>query len=184
MDAITNLHTRISFPRVDGPIPDESAIENIFKAALRAPDHGQLRPWRFLRIQGESLAKLGQLFAEASLQDKPDLDEEALTKIANKAERAPLIITTISESAPHPKIPEFEQDLSAAAATQSMLLAAHAQGIGAVWRTGAMAEHPHVKTGLGLRDHEKIIAFLYIGTPKGSAKTIRPLAIEDFVQDW
>jgi nitroreductase len=184
MDALTNLHTRTSYPRVSGPIPDEAIIDNIFNAALRAPDHGQLRPWRFLRIEGESLDRLGHLFSEAAFKDDPSLDTEALSKIADKAKRAPLVILTVSRAAPHPKIPEFEQDLSAAAATQSMLLAAHAQGIGAVWRTGPMAEHPHVLSGLGLTANEKLIAFLFIGFPQGSAKTIKPLALNDFVKKW
>lgn len=184
MDALTNLHTRTSYPRVAGPVPDEAIIDNIFQAALRAPDHGQLRPWRFLRIEGESLQRLGKLFAEAALKDDPELDTAALNKLADKAKRAPLIIATVSRAAPHPKIPEFEQDLSAAAATQSMLLAAHAQGIGAVWRTGPMAEHPHVLDGLGLQSHEKLIAFLYIGFPQGTGKTVKPLALSDFVQQW
>lgn len=184
MDALTNLHTRISHPRVSGPIPDDAIIENILQAALRAPDHGQLRPWRFLRIEGESLARLGELFAQAAYKDDPGLDEQALQKIREKALRAPLVIATISRAAPHPKIPEFEQDLSAAAATQSMLLAAYAQGIGAVWRTGPMAEHPHVLDGLGLQTNEKLIAFLYIGFPLGSGKTIKPLPLQEFVQKW
>lgn len=184
MDALTNLHNRTSYPRVSGPVPDDTMIENILRAALRAPDHAQLRPWRFLRIEGESLVRLGNLFAQAAHKDDPSLDEQALEKIHAKALRAPLIIATVSRSAPHPKISEFEQDLSAAAATQSMLLAAHAQGLGAVWRTGPMAEHPHVLDGLGLQTNEKLMAFLYIGFPLGAGKSVKPLSLQEFVQKW
>lgn len=184
MDALTALHTRTSVSRVSGKVPDESALQNIFKAALRAPDHGQLRPWRFLRIQGDSLHRLADLFIAAALSNTPDLSQEEQQTIGSKALRAPLIIVTISRAAPHPKIPLLEQDLSAAAATHSMLVAAHAQGIGAVWRTGPMADHPVVMQGLGLGEHEKIISIMFLGNPDSPARQARELAVEEFVQRW
>ena len=98
--------------------------------------------------------------------------------------RAPLIIVTISCPIAHPKVPELEQDLAAGCATHAMLIAAHAQGIGAVWRTGPMAEHPVVKQGLGLASNEKINAMLYVGQNSGPQRSLKELQIEDFVQHW
>jgi len=184
MDALTALHTRSSIPRVTGPVPTDVAIEALFHAALRAPDHGQLRPWRFLRIEGESLQRLADLFAAAALADNPGLSEEDLQSARSKALRAPLVIATISCAAAHPKIPELEQDLAAGCATHAMLLAAHAQGIGAVWRTGPFAVHPAVRDGLGLAVHEKLIAFLYIGQPAAPQRPLQALPVADFVRRW
>lgn len=184
MDALTALHTRTSVARVSSPAPDEAALQNIFKAALRAPDHGQLRPWRFLRIEGDSLQKFADLFVAAALSNNPDLSSEDQRSVRKKALRAPLVVATISRAAPHPKIPAIEQDMSAAAATHAMLVAAHAQGIGAVWRTGPMAEHPKVTQGLGLQENEKIIAFMYLGTPDARARQARELSVEDYVRRW
>lgn len=184
MDALTALHSRTSVSRVSGPVPSEEALQALFQAALRAPDHGQLRPWRFLRIEGESLQRLADLFGAAALAETPGLSEEEVQSARSKALRAPLIIASISCAAEHPKIPVLEQDMAAACATHGMLLAAHAQGIGAVWRTGPFAVHPLVHDGLELAAHEKIIAFLYIGQPDGPLRPLRELPITDYVQSW
>lgn len=184
MNAIEALHQRTSMPRLGEPAPSPEALDAIFKAALRAADHGLLRPWRFLVIRGDSLLKLGQLFADAALRKNADITAVELDKIRNKPLRAPLIVVTVSSPKAHPKIPEFEQDLSAAAATQNMLLAAFAQDLGAMWRTGSMAYDPQVKKGLGLRDAEKIIGFLYLGAAAAPGKKILNEDPADFVQEW
>lgn len=184
MDALNALHTRVSHPRVSGTVPDESIIDNIFRAALRAPDHGQLRPWRFLRIQGEGLVHLSDLFAEAALADDPQIGAEKLANIRAKALRAPFMIVTISTATEHPKIPVLEQDIAAGCATYAMLVAAHAQGVGAVWRTGPMSTHPIVLQGLGVKAPEKVLAMLYIGQTESPDRPIRNLAVEDFVTYW
>ncbi|MDP1931000.1 MAG: nitroreductase family protein [Gammaproteobacteria bacterium] len=184
MDALNALHTRTSAGRVTGPAPEEATLQNIFRAALRAPDHGQLRPWRFLRIEGESLQRLGNLFVAAALYDNPALNAEEQESVRSKALRAPLVIVTVSKAAEHPRIPILEQELSAGSATHAMLVAAHAQGLGAVWRTGPMATHAIVSRGLGLGENEKIIAFLYVGHLDGSPRPLRELSLDDYVQHW
>lgn len=184
MDALTALHSRTSVPRVSGPAPAESAVQALFEAALRAPDHGQLRPWRFLRIEGDSLQRLADLFGAAALADNPALTDDEVQSARGKALRAPLVIACISCAAEHPKIPVLEQDMAAACAAHAMLIAAHAQGIGAVWRTGPFAVHAVVREGLGLAAHEKLIAFLYIGQPDGPVRPLRALPVADFVKHW
>jgi nitroreductase len=159
-------------------------VQALFQAALRAPDHGQLRPWRFLRIEGDALQRLADLFGASVLAENPGLSEEEVQSARSKALRAPLVIASISRAAEHPKITVLEQDMAAACATHAMLLAAHAQGIGAVWRTGPFAVHPVVREGLGLAAHEKLIAFLYIGQPEGPLRPLRELPVADYVQSW
>lgn len=184
MNAIEALHNRASMPRLNGPAPDQEALDNIFRAALRAADHGLLRPWRFLTVQGDSLNRLGNLFATVTEQDNPEVTAGELDKVRQKPLRAPLIIVVISSPREHPKVPVFEQDLSAAAAAQNMLVAAFAQGLGAMWRTGSMAYHPQVKQGLGLNAGEKIIGFLYLGAAAAPGKKIMNEDPANFVQEW
>lgn len=184
MKAIEALLNRSSVPKLGEPIPGDEALQNIYKAAFRAADHGVLRPWRFLLLKGESRQRLGQLFVDAALVDDPKLSEEKILKLRSKPLRAPLILITISSPKEHPKVPAFEQELSAAAATQNMLLAAFAQDIGAMWRTGPMAYHPLVKEGLGLAPNEKVIAFLYLGSITGGTKQLTEPDFANYFQDW
>ena len=183
MDALENLHQRISVPKLEAPGPDKEQLDNMYRAALRAPDHGALRPWRFLNIEGEARGKLGQLYAEAAVKQEPELTEERLNKFRNMPLRAPLVVLAIACTREHAKVPHSEQLISAGCAVQNMLLAAHAQGIGAMWRTGDMAYDPTVKAGLGLASGEEIIGYLYLGTPTRDKK-VPQHEITDFVNDW
>lgn len=184
MDALTALHTRQSTSQLGEPGPSPAQLDNILKAGLRANDHGRLRPWHFLLIEGDARRRLGELFVRVTLQDKADFSREEQEKLAAKALRAPLIIVVVARLRPSDKIPEIEQRLSAAAAAQLMMAAAHAQGIGAVWRTGSLAYDRRVHTGLGLEANDHIVGFLYMGTPRGEAKPFTPLDVKDFVRRW
>lgn len=184
MNALEALHTRVSAPRLTEPGPNAEELRNIYKAALRAADHGLLRPWRFLVIEGDSRHRLGDLFLKAALEKDPELSEAQQEKIRNKPLRAPLLIVTIAIEKEHPKVPSIEMDLSAGAATQNMLVAAYAQHIGAMWRTGSMAFNKTVNKGLGLQDSEKIIGFLYLGTVAGPLKPICEEDVSSYFEEW
>ncbi|MDO8908177.1 MAG: nitroreductase [Pseudohongiella sp.] len=184
MDALTALQTRVSVSRVREPGPDKQTLEQIIKAGLRTADHGLLRPWRFLTVQGESLHRLAELFVEATLADAPDTSAAELNSARSKALRAPLILIGIASPKEHPKVPVIEQHLSAGGALQNMLTAAHALDVGAIWRTGPMAAHPVVLQGLGLADHESIIGFIYMGTVDGPKRELRDEPVSNFVQEW
>lgn len=184
MDALTALQTRVSVSRVCAPGPDQQTLQQIIQAGLRTADHGLLKPWRFLTVQGESLNRLAGLFAQAALSDSPDTSEAELNNIRSKALRAPLILIGIASPKDHPKVPVAEQHLSAGGAMQNMLTAAHALGVGAIWRTGPMASHPVVHSGLGLEAHETIIGFIYMGTIDGPTRELRDEPVSNYVQEW
>lgn len=184
MDALTALHSRVSVSRLSEPVPDQQALRNIYRAALRAADHALLHPWRFLIIEGPSLQRLGNLFVAASLSDDPELPLDKQQSIRNKALRAPLIVIAVTSPKPHPKVPVIEQEYSTAASIQNMLNAAHAQGIGAIWRTGPMAAHPMVLEGLGLSAEEKITGFLYLGQISAPPRPAQELPIDDYFSRW
>lgn len=181
MDALDALLNRVSAPRLCEPAPDAAQRELLFRAALRAPDHSQLRPWRFLTIEGAAREQLGELFAQAL---PADASPEALSKARAMPLRAPLLVVVIARVQAHPKVPAQEQVLAAGCAAHGILLAAYVQGIGAVWRTGELAYNAQVAAGLGLAADEQIIAFLYLGTPERELRTPQPLAVADFVSAW
>ncbi|MFT6430599.1 MAG: nitroreductase [Halopseudomonas sp.] len=184
MDALTALHERVSITRLVGPAPTGEQREALFRAALRAPDHAWLRPWRFLVLEDDGRQQLGELFVQAALEDGSVMDGGALDRLRGKPDRAPLIIVAICTHRDHPKVPLHEQDMSCAVAVGNMLIAAHAVGLGAVWRTGPMAAHPVVCRGLGLAENEQIAAFLYLGQPLGPGKIPPELPIADYFQAW
>jgi len=180
MDALTALLTRQSISQVGEPGPTPAQRDNILRAGLRANDHARLRPWHFLLIEGDARRKLGELFVRVTLEDRPDFSREEQEKLAAKALRAPLIITVVARLQASDKVPEIEQLLSAGGAAQLMMAAAHAQGVGAVWRTGWLAYDRRTHEGLGLTANDRIVGFLYMGTPKGEAKPLTELQVKDF----
>lgn len=183
-DILAFLQQRSSTGKLQLPAPSAAELEQIFQAAMRAPDHGKLQPWRFLVIETEGRTALGRLFAEAIQQKQPTLSAEKREDISQKPLRAPLIITVIAVTQAHPKVPETEQLLAAGCAAYNVLLAADALGYGGIWRTGPMAEDSHVRQGLGLKANESIVGFLYLGSRQADKKS-QPLAsAEGFVERW
>jgi len=167
MQAIDALLTRRSARTLAEPAPDSGALELIFAAAARAPDHGRLRPWRFVIVRGTARERLGALLADQLRRTHPHTVEETAQRERLKAFRAPLIIVVAAHCEPSTKIPAIEQTLSAGAAAHAMMLAAFALGFNAMWKTGAAAYDATVKQALGLEAGDAIVGFLYLGTESG-----------------
>ncbi|MGB0468141.1 MAG: NAD(P)H nitroreductase [Pontibacterium sp.] len=183
MDALELLHNRVSCPVLLEPAPTAAQMQQLYRAAFRAPDHACLRPWRFLVIEADKRNKLGALYVDAALHDEPDLSESKQKKLLNAPLRAPLVVVAIADVKAHDKVPRTEQLITAGCATQAMLYAAFAQGLGAMWRTGPMAYHSVVREGLGLAENEEIVGFLYLGQPK-VIRQAPVLPVEDYVSNW
>jgi nitroreductase len=184
MDAYEALITRVSPLELGDPAPDETAERKILAAALRAPDHGRLRPWRFISIRGEARQRFGDVLASALARRDPNAAPDLLTRERQKPLRAPLLLVVAARITEPSKIPSIEQILSAAAAAQNIMVACHALGFGATWKTGDAAYDADVKAALGLPQSDAIVGFLYIGTPKTMPKPPAPLDPLDFVQTW
>jgi len=184
MDAITALQSRNSATSLVEPGPTPEEREELFRAALRAPDHARLRPWRFLVIEGEARHRLGETLVSVARAANPDLDEQAGIKLRNAPLRAPLIIVVLARLQEHPKVPEIEQLLSAGAAAQNLLIGVHALGYGAIWRTGDIAYRPELVGALGLDADHRVVGFLYVGTPGAAPKPLPELDSADFVRTW
>jgi len=179
MDALIALQTRTAAPRLTEPAPSPSQLEQILRAGLRAPDHGMLRPWRFLLIEGDARHKLAQMFVDATQPDS----EERRQKLLTTPLRAPLIIVAVAKIK-EGKVRASEQVSSMAAAIQNMAVASHALGYASIWLTGAVAYDPRVKVGLGLKDTDEIVGYLYVGTATVQERPIPQHNLRDFVQHW
>lgn len=185
MDALTLLHERSSMGKLMEPAPTAEQLSTIYQAALRAPDHKELRPWRFIEFSGEGRERLGELFAEAEFQEDPHADDSALDAARKKPLRAPMVIAVIARVTPDvAKVPKMEQVISAGCAAHSILLAAHALGLGAMWRSGKYAFDPVVRKGLSLEEDDEVVAFIYLGTPGGRHKPLPQHQADDFVERW
>jgi nitroreductase len=183
MQAIEALLRRYSARDLAEPAPDGAALGLILEAATRAPDHGRLRPWRFIVVGLEERAAFGELLAANLRRSRPTATEESLERERRKAFRAPLIIVAaaiIQEG----KIPPIEQILSAGAAVQNILHAAFALGFNAVWKTGGPAYDDEIKRSLGLASKDAIVGFVYLGTDTSGPGPLPRPDWREFVHRW
>jgi nitroreductase len=165
MNVLEAIHTRHSVSRM---LPDSVPIEmvkTLLSAAVQAPNHFRVRPWRYFVISGEARVGLGEVMAQSLLERHPDSLESDLAKERSRPLRAPVLIAVAVDPPFEPKVIEIENICAAAAAVENMLLAAHALGLGAMWRTGPAARDPRVKAFLGIPPDQHLIAFVYVGYP-------------------
>ena len=164
-DALNLLKTRRSVKPValSGPGLSAAEVETLLTIASRVPDHGKLVPWRFIVFDGDARLKAGAAIAEAFRAKYPDAKPEQIDYERKRLARAPLVVAVVSRAAPHVKIPEWEQVLSAGAAAMSLVFAAHALGFAANWITEWYAYDRTALDALGLAPHEKVAGFIHIG---------------------
>ena len=187
MDAMEMLLGRSSAMQLSGPAPSDDDLDKMIRSALRAPDHGRLRPWKFLVVREDMRGKFGDLLAESVKTKMPEASPEMLERERAKAMRAPMIVVVAYKPKPAAKIPGVEQMMAAGAAAQNIMLAAHALGYGAMWKTGDSAYDDKVKVGLGLEPADTIIGFLYVGARVEPANPPPPRPRpepKDFLVDW
>ena len=183
------LFRRRSIARLVEPAPANDELHEILRAAAAAPDHGELRPWRFVVLRGENKDAFGEVLADAYLKRVAAADAEPvaakLEKERTKLGRSPLVVIVCSVHQHHDKYPEFDQLGSAFAAAQNICLAATALGYGSMWRTGDPAFDAHVKRAVGIDVHDAIVGFIYIGTPtEGGDKPPHDPDLEGLVVEW
>lgn len=163
MDVLETIFARQSISKVEPyPVP-KSVIEKLLSAAVQAPNHHRVRPWRFVVLTGSARKRLGEVMAQAKLKREPDTPEQVLDIERERPLRAPLLIVVGVDKPIESKVIEIENVCAAAAAVQNILLAAHALGLGAKWRTGPAAYDPDIKEFLGFESDQHVIAYLYIG---------------------
>jgi nitroreductase len=163
MEVFEAIHTRQSVGKVKpDPVPRE-LIEKALSAAVQAPNHYKVRPWRFMVLTGEARERLGDVMADSLQEKHPDFPPEAFDKERTKPLRSPVLIAVGVDRPSEAKVIEVENICATAAAVENLLLAVHAEGLGAKWRTGDAARDPKVKQFLGFESGQYLIGFIYIG---------------------
>ena len=158
-----------------GPGPDAAQLRTILAAGARVPDHGKLAPWRFIVFESEARARMGDILAECVGTSEREVTPERAALERGRFLRAPLVVGVVSRVREGIAIPVWEQQLSAGAACQNMLIAAHAMGFVANWITEWCAYNPCVLERLGLKEGERIAGFIYIGSPAATLEErVRP----------
>ena len=180
-DAIELLKTRRSVkPReMTAPGPSPADLDTILTIGARVPDHGKLAPWRFIIFEGDARARAGEIIASVFVRKNPNASAAEIDIEKKRLMDAPLVIGVVSLTKPHPKVPPWEQELSAGASAMNIVTAAAALGYGACWLTGWFSFDRDVLDGLGLKPDEKLAGFIHIGTvSKASDDRPRPALSE------
>ena len=166
-DAIDLLKVRRSVkPReMTAPGPSPAELETILTIGARVPDHGKLTPWRFIVFEGDARLRAGEIIAKVFAQKNPQATAADIEVEKKRLTDAPLVIAVVSLTKPHPKVPAWEQELSAGASAMNIVTAATALGYGACWLTGWFAFDRDVLDGFGLKADEKLAGFVHIGSP-------------------
>jgi nitroreductase len=164
-EALELLKTRRSVKPIElnEPGPAAGELETLLTVASRVPDHGKLTPWRFIVFEGDARQKAGDAIAAVFKAANPQATDDQIAFERARLSRAPLVIAVVSRAAPHVKIPEWEQVLSAGAAAMNLVTAAHALGFAANWITEWYAYDRKVLDALGVAASEKIAGFVHIG---------------------
>ena len=189
MDAQETIRTRRSISRLVEPAPTDDELRLILEAAVCAPDHEELRPWRFVVLSGQAKEDFGQVLHDTyvercRLQGVTPTDGQ-LNKERTKLGRAPLVVVAVAVRNVETAIPWIEQQLAVGAACQNALLACASLGYGGMWRTGDPAYDSAVISALGFEGEAAIIAFLYIGTPTDmSTKPPHDPSLDGVVTHW
>ena len=186
METMNALLSRRSISKLSSPHPSKEEMKEVYQAALRAPDHSWLRPWRFIEVTGDSRNKLGKLFV-STIKKYEELDEDREKKILSLPLRSPMVIIVIAKiNHDKPNVPRLEQIQSTAAAAQNILLALHDKGYGAYWRTGKYSteRNKYISKELDLDLNSEVLGYLYVGTPELDSPKIPELENNNFVTYW
>ncbi len=177
LEALALLARRRSTPiaLMGEPGPDPAQTAALIRTAARTPDHGKLGPWRFVVLAGDGRDRAGAALAALAGEANPGAGPERLAFERDRFRRAPVVVMVVSTAAPHPKVPEWEQVLSAGAVCFQLVLAAHLMGFAAAWLSEWPTYDAAARAALNLAPHERIAGFIYIGSAKmAPAERVRP----------
>jgi nitroreductase len=181
MNVLDAIQSRHSIGKVKADVLPRDVVEKLLEAGNQAPNHHRVRPWRFFVLTGAARERLGEVMAASQRAHKPDLPPEVSEKTRALPLRAPVVIAVGVDKPAEERVIEIENVCAAAAACENILLAAHALGLGAIWRTGEYAREAQVKEFFGLAQDQHLIGFIYVGVPEGQTKLTERPAVDDRV---
>lgn len=182
-DTLSLLKTRRSVaPQfLAAPGPDAAQLSELLTIASRVPDHGKLAPWRFIVFEGAGKERAATIVGERFAAREPGADADKVASEGNRLRLAPVVVAVVSRAAEHPKIPVWEQELSAGAVCMNLVVAANAMGFGTSWLTNWFAFDREVLSAFGLAPEERIAGFVHIGTSQAAPSDRERPALEAIV---
>lgn len=181
MDTLSLLTTRRSTKQLRAPAPDELQLDTILQAATQVPDHGDLKPWRFVVIHSETgLTQFQQILRDTVTM--LNFGEESMQKAERVGKMAPMMIAVICT--PKAGKPEWEQQISAGCAAYAIQIAAKAQGFDNVWITGLWVNSPLLKQAFECGEKDKIIGLMMLGTADMSPDAAKNTDVAAFTTYW
>lgn len=181
VETLDAIRTRRSIGRSEGDV-DERTIRELIEAAVAAPNHHLTQPWRFTVVRGDARGRLGDLWAARYADETAPAARDAFIEGQRaKLLRAPVIVVVSTRTDVDPLRATEDRDATAAA-VENFLLAAHARGLAAAWRTGRIAADIEVKRFLGLDPSDRIVAFVYLGAQASEAGDVRARSLDDVVR--
>ncbi|HEY2779621.1 MAG TPA: nitroreductase [Steroidobacteraceae bacterium] len=165
MEVFDAIASRSTAKSLTGPGPSAEEIARLVEAAGHAPDHGRLKPWRFIAVDGAAREPFAHAVAQARRDQIPTFTEEQMELEREKIRRSPsIVVAGCVVRRDIPKVPEIEQVIAVGAAVENLLLAATGLGFGVMWKTGPAAYNARVKAAVGLAADDHIVAILHLGT--------------------
>lgn len=163
LDYLLARHS-VSPKHLVAPGPDARALRTAARAALRAPDHRHLVPFRFAVVPGERREALARLFERAASRHGHGAAQAAVE--GRRAWNGPVLVAVIARIAPdHPEVPPHEQWITVGGALTNFLDALHLMGYGAKMLSGRKAADPEVRDAF-CRPGETLVGWIAAGTPK------------------
>jgi nitroreductase len=193
-NALIHSRQNVSPRRLDEPGPSSQQLQDILGAAAAAPDHGQLLPWRFVVVPKAQRGRLAEVFGLALVDRDPEATPEQIENACEKAHRSPFLMLAIvrlagdqaqlnavplrssrSHESTESEVGDEERLVSFGCAIQNILLSAHAAGFGTGLTSGQAMASPRLRTLFGLRENEKAVCCINIGTvTKHKPPRVRP----------
>lgn len=184
LDAICKRRS-VAPRKLAAPGPDETCLLRLVEAAIAAPDHGRLRPWRFLAISPDARPKLAEANVAAAREADPDLTQDMAAREIERAGHAPCLLAVIARiDADNASVPVHEQWMSMGAAIQNLLLAAEAEGFAAMIVSGRKVTSRAYRQAFGLEKTEHLAGMIAIGTPLPGQRPREKLNAADFFGHW
>ncbi len=177
------ITSRRSVGKVHSDPVGAQTLRELLELATWAPNHHLTEPWRFIVLTGDARRSLGTAHARAYARTHTTATSETIAREAARLERAPAVIVAVVHPSANDPVTRREDRDAVAAAVQNLLLAAHARGLGAIWRTGTMAHEHEVRDALGLDEPDEIVAFIYVGVPAVGTPARRRRTVDE-VTEW
>lgn len=164
------------------PGPDDAALRRMAEAALHAPDHAALAPYRFKVVRGAARTRLAELFVRSARAGGKD--EAAAALDAERALRPPVTVAVVARPSAHPEVPETEQWVALGGALANFLNAAHALGYAGKMLSGRKARDPALQAAF-CDPGEQLVGWIALGTPlRAPAAGPARAAVDEVLVPW